>query len=82
MPRLTEEQLKAYLMEHDAEFRRLAEAHAEYARRIEALAARPHLSPEEQLEEVKLKKLKLHAKDMMAQIMSRHKSRLNLESAS
>lgn len=72
MERLNQEALKAQLFESDEEFRRLANAHSEYARKIEALESLPHLSPEEQIEEVKLKKLKLHAKDLMAAIMSRH----------
>ncbi len=78
MPYLSDEELKAYLMEHDEEFRRLAQAHAEYARRIEALESRRYLTPEEQLEEVKLKKLKLHAKDMMAAILSRHREQMKV----
>ncbi len=72
MERLSQEELKAHLMETDEEFRRLAMAHSEYARKIEAIESLPHPSPEQQLEEIKLKKLKLHAKDLMAQIMSRH----------
>ncbi len=74
MERLSQEELKAHLMETDEEFRRLAVAHSEYARKIEALEALPYLSEQERMEEVKLKKLKLHAKDMMAAIMNRHKA--------
>lgn len=74
MERLTQDDLRAHLMETDDEFRRLATAHLEYARKIEAIESLPHPSEEQQLEEIKLKKLKLHAKDMMAEIMNRHKS--------
>ncbi|MCP5110223.1 MAG: DUF465 domain-containing protein [bacterium] len=70
------DQLKAQLMESDDEFRRLAQAHSEYARKIEALESLPHLSPDEQMEEVKLKKLKLHAKDLMAEIINRRKGQM------
>ena len=66
MERTSQEELKTHLLENDEEFRRLAHAHSEYARKIEALESLPHLSPEEHIEEVKLKKLKLHAKDLMA----------------
>ena len=71
---VTQDELKAQLMERDGEFRRLAQADSDYARKIEALESLPHLSPDEQMEEVKLKKLKLHAKDLMAQIINRHKA--------
>lgn len=74
MERLNPEELKSQLMENNEEFRRLALAHAEYARKIEALEALPYLSEEQQLEETKLKKLKLHAKDMMAAILNRHRT--------
>jgi len=66
------EEIKAQLMESNNEFRRLATAHTEYARKIEAIESMPHPSEEQQLEEVKLKKLKLHAKDLMAAIMSQY----------
>jgi len=77
MERISQDELKAHLMESDEEFRRLALAHSDYARKIEALEAMNHLSEQQQLEEIKLKKLKLHAKDMMAAIMNRHKSVAN-----
>ncbi len=68
------EELKAQLMETNEEFRRLAMAHTEYARKIEVIESIPHPSEEQQLEEAKLKKLKLHAKDLMAAIMSQHEA--------
>lgn len=76
MERIRQDELKEHLMETDEEFRRLASAHSNYARKIEALEALPYLSEQERIEEVKLKKLKLHAKDMMAEIMNRHKSQM------
>ena len=48
-----------------AELNRLHEEHHQYAQRLEELLAKPYLSVEEQIEEVKLKKLKLHAKDLI-----------------
>jgi len=73
MEQISHDELKMHLLQNDDEFRRLATAHSDYARKIDALEALPHLSPEEQIEEVKLKKLKLHAKDLMAEILNRHK---------
>lgn len=74
MERPSQEELKARLIETNEKFRRLANEHSEYARKIDVLESLPHLSQQEQMEEIKLKKLKLHAKDMMAVIMSSHKS--------
>jgi hypothetical protein len=45
-----------------AEIDRLHAEHRNYAQRLEELLQKPYLSTEEQIEEVKLKKLKLHAK--------------------
>jgi hypothetical protein len=39
--------------------------HRRYSEQLEALIQKPYLSEEEQLEEVKLKKLKLRVKDEM-----------------
>jgi uncharacterized protein YdcH (DUF465 family) len=74
MDKLTQEELKAYLMQSNEEFRKLAEEHAEYARQIDAIEAKPHLTNQDEAEEHRLKKLKLHAKDLMLQIMSRHRA--------
>lgn len=47
------------------EIARLQEEHHRYAQRLEELLQKPYLSEDEQLEEVRLKKLKLHAKDLI-----------------
>lgn len=44
---------------------RLHAEHRRYAQRLEELLEKPYLSVDEQLEEVRLKKLKLHAKDLI-----------------
>ncbi len=48
-----------------AEIDRLHAEHSRYAQRLEELLQKPYLSEDEQLEEVRLKKLKLHAKDLI-----------------
>lgn len=48
-----------------AELDRLHAEHHRYAQRLEELLQKPYLSADEQLEEVRLKKLKLHAKDLI-----------------
>jgi hypothetical protein len=47
------------------EIDRLHAEHSRYAQRLEELIQKPYLSEDEQLEEVRLKKLKLHAKDLI-----------------
>ena len=47
------------------ELARLQAEHRRYAQRLEELIQKPYLSEDEQLEEVRLKKLKLHAKDLI-----------------
>ena len=74
MERNTQEELKAHLMETNEEFRRLASEHLEFAKKLDALEALPHLTHEEQLEETRLKKVKLRLKDQMEAILSQNRS--------
>ena len=70
----TQEELKAHLMKTDESFRHLAEQHAQYHQQLEALEAKSHLTPEEEVEEHRLKKLKLSLKDQMNGIISKHRA--------
>lgn len=70
---LTQEELKAHLMESDPEFRRLAQEHCEYKKQLEALSSRPFLTPEQQIEETRIKKLKLRLKDQMQEMIDRYR---------
>ena len=76
MERNTLDDLKAHLMETNEEFRRLASQHSTYAHQLDALEARPYLSEQERVEEVRLKKLKLRLKDQMEVILSRYKAQV------
>ena len=55
------EELKQRLLRTDEQFRQLATQHHELDERIHTLATRHYLSEPEHLEEVTLKKRKLHA---------------------
>lgn len=70
----TQEDLKAHLMQTNEEFRRLVDEHHQHHMQLEALEAKPLLSDQEQVEEHRLKKLKLHLKDQMNEILSRYKA--------
>lgn len=54
------------------ELDRLHSEHRRYAQRLDELVQKPYLSDDEQLEEVRLKKLKLHAKDLIFALERRH----------
>jgi len=73
MERNAQEELRAHLMETNAEYRQLAAQHTDYAKKLDALEAQPYLSSQEQLEEVRLKKLKLRLKDQMEAIVSQYR---------
>jgi hypothetical protein len=47
------------------EINRLHAEHRRYAQRLDELLQKPYLSDDELLEEIRLKKLKLHAKDLI-----------------
>ena len=47
---------------------RLQEQHREYEAKLESLLQRPYLTEEEKLQQIRLKKLKLHVKDEMASL--------------
>ena len=71
-----QDELKAHLMATSEEFRQLVAKHAEYKRQVEAIEAKPRLTPEDEVEESRIKKLKLRLKDQMNQFMARHKTEL------
>ena len=62
-------------MATNEDYRRLAAEHSGYARKLDELEALPHLSVEEEMEEHRLKKLKLRLKDQMEAIASQYRSR-------
>jgi uncharacterized protein YdcH (DUF465 family) len=59
------------LIDTDAEYQRLAEQHKQYEAELQSISKSPYLSSEDLLEEIKLKKMKLHCKDEMERITAR-----------
>ena len=56
------------IFEADAEYQRLATKHQQYEAELQKLSQSPYLNSEDLLEEIRLKKLKLHVKDEMERI--------------
>ena len=73
MERNALEDLKAHLIATNEEYRKLSGEHSEFARKLDALESLPHLTDDEQLEETRLKKMKLRLKDQMEAIVARHR---------
>ena len=63
------EAIREQLMAGNEQYRRLNGEHAHYASQLAQLAAKTYLSEEEQVEEVRLKKLKLRVKDQMEMLV-------------
>ena len=68
------EELKRQLLQSDEEYRQLATRHHDLDEKIHNLTDRAYLTQPEQLEEVRLKKVKLQLKDQMENILRRHRT--------
>jgi uncharacterized protein YdcH (DUF465 family) len=64
-----EEKVKDSLRITNREFRRLESLHHHYEQELESLIKTSHLSQDQEVKKTELKKLKLQAKDKMAQII-------------
>ena len=65
--------VREQLLASHEEFRRLAQEHTQYSERLHSLTEKRYLSDDEKVEEVRLKKLKLHVKDQMHSIEQDYK---------
>ena len=68
-----DEELKAHLLQTNEQFRTLAGQHAQLKQQIEQIESKPHVTPADELEEQRLKKLKLRVKDQMNQMLAQNK---------
>jgi uncharacterized protein YdcH (DUF465 family) len=62
---IKEEEIKEHLMSEDPEFRRLFDEHHQYESKLQELTKQHHMTEQDHLEEIRLKKRKLHLKDQM-----------------
>ena len=74
MDRSIEAEIKAHLMQSNEDFQKLAAQHQEYKHKVEELEAKSFLTEQEEVEEHRLKKLKLHLKDVMERMIHDHAS--------
>ena len=75
MPNTTED-LRQSLLAHDPQFRRLAEEHSRCETELEQIHNELYLNSEDLIQEITLKKLKLHLKDEMELMVARHQRQL------
>ena len=74
---MKEEEIKEHLMSENPEFRRLCEEHKLYEGKLHELHNRHHMTEQDRLEEVQLKKKKLHLKDQMNSMILRFRNELS-----
>lgn len=72
MDRNTLEEIKAHLMQTNERYRDLMRQHHEYNVLVDELESKIALTPQEEIEEHRLKKLKLHLKDEMELMVSEY----------
>ncbi len=74
MERQETEDIKNHLMQTSEEFRELARRHQTLDEKVAQLETDPLATAEDEVEEHRLKKIKLHLKDQMEEIVSRYKT--------
>ena len=77
-----EAELRQQLLSKDDEFKRLAAEHQSYDEQLEQLNRRHHLSAEERIQEITLKKKKLLLKDQMYSIVQKYRKDMKTGSQS
>lgn len=70
---ITTHDIRQALLEHDQEFRRLAEEHSRCECQLQELVKQSYWNVEDLALEVSLKKMKLFLKDQMEMIVARHR---------
>ena len=70
MENQTQDDAKAHLLATNEHFRTLCEQHAQLKRQIEEIESKPHVTGADEVEEQRLKKLKLKIKDQMNELLA------------
>jgi len=68
-----DEDIKEHLFSNDPDFRRLTEEHRFHDVKLDELHGRPYMTNQDQLEEVDIKKKKLHLKDQMSRMIEEYR---------
>jgi len=74
---MKEEEIKERLMSANPEFRRLVEEHQQYEGKLAEIQNRHHMTDQDRLEEINLKKKKLHLKDQMNSMIQKFRQELS-----
>ncbi len=74
MEKDAQEDIKAHLIQTNPEFRDLVDQHCVYKKLVSDLEAKPFLTDDEEAEEQRLKKLKLHLKDQIEHHLSLYRA--------
>ncbi len=74
MERNAQEEITAHLMQTNESFRSLCEKHHEYDRLVYELEQKADFTPEDEIEEHRLKKIKLRLKDEMQQVIGQYRA--------
>ena len=68
-----DDELKAHLLRTNEQFRSFAEQHAQLKKQVEEIESRPHVTEADEIEEQRLKKQKLHVKDLMNEMLEQQR---------
>jgi uncharacterized protein YdcH (DUF465 family) len=68
------EEIRKHLMQTSEEYKQLAQQHEQLEARIAEMENDPHFTEQDELEEHRLKKMKLQVKDQMEEMVIRSKA--------
>jgi uncharacterized protein YdcH (DUF465 family) len=72
--------IKEVLYQSNEEFRKLVQQHSDFSAQLDSLIHKHYLTEAEKIEEVKLKKKKLHLKDQMQEMIQNYRQQMTRNS--